>query len=331
MAWLADPRKWADEWWAGLSLGARWIWEACLTGPYRTVVPGLCKGVNLYTLHSHVVRRIRRPERRFSFDEFATDLAEVLEPDTQGKIHFYLDTNTEVARIPMAPAYNHADNPSVLASWYRHWRDVPDCELKFEHIASLRLGVNFSLVDKHGRHSMVEKWDATFGQPERAYLDGKRQLKTYADLQERRIPTQPTLPYPTGTLGAQPGHRAGHPAGHRAGHPASGSGIKDLDRDRDLDLDQTVSNTVPDTVPGLVAQPPRPLESSRKKSQPKANSNGGVDDETSRPGVGPYGTSNGEGGRASVAQGGGGGGGRSLSPVPGSLSVPRRPLPRGLE
>jgi hypothetical protein len=187
MAWLTDPRKWDDDWWSGLSPNAARVWEACLTGPFRSVLPGLCRGVSASILYETCVLRVRRPERRGSPEEFATDLEELLQPDEHGKVHFYFDRSARVARIPMAPAYNHADNPNVLTAWYRAWRDVPDCDLKFQHIESLRLGVNFAFVDKHQRRTMSDKWEATFGQPERAYLDGGKKLKTYVDLRERWV------------------------------------------------------------------------------------------------------------------------------------------------
>lgn len=187
MAWLTDPRKWDDAWWAGLSYGARMVWDACLTGPFRTVLPGLCRNVSALTLHDACANRIKRVHLRPTLQDTEDALAEALEPDEDGKVHFVFDSAVRVARIPMAPAYNHADNPNVLTAWYRAWRDIPDCELKFQHIESLRLGVNFAFRDKNGRSTMADKWDATFGQPERAYRDGGKRLKTYVDLRERWV------------------------------------------------------------------------------------------------------------------------------------------------
>lgn len=187
MAWLTDPRKWDDAWWAGLSYGARMVWDACLTGPFRTVLPGLCRNVSALTLHDACASRIKRARLKPTLEQTEEALAEALEPDDEGKVHFVFDPLVRVARIPMAPAYNHADNPNVLTAWYRAWRDIPDCELKFLHIESLRLGVNFAYRDKNQRSPMSDKWDATFGQPERAYRDGGRQLKTYVDLRERWV------------------------------------------------------------------------------------------------------------------------------------------------
>jgi hypothetical protein len=179
-----------DAWWAGLSAGAVRIWDTCLTGTFRTVLPGLCKGVSVSTLYDVCAARVRRADRLQTQDDFATDLAELLEP-YEGKAHVLFDPAARVLRIPMAPAYNHADNPNVLTAWYRAWRDVPDCDLKFAHIESLRLGVNFAYVAKDGRRSMADKWEATFGQPEKAYLDGGKKLKTYVDLRERWVPGKP--------------------------------------------------------------------------------------------------------------------------------------------
>lgn len=221
MAWLTDPRKWDDAWWAGLSYGARMVWDACLTGPFRTVLPGLCRNVSALTLHDACAIRIKRVHLRPTLEQTEEALAEALEPDDQGKVHLCFDPSVRVARIPMAPAYNHADNPNVLTAWYRAWRDIPDCELKFQHIESLRLGVNFAYRDKHGRSSMSDKWDATFGQPERAYRDGGKQLKTYVDLRERWVAGRQEAepPSPQTTLSFPPA------APQPAVAPTSGNGF----------------------------------------------------------------------------------------------------------
>ena len=319
MAWLTDPRKWDDDWWGGLSYGARMVWDACLTGPFRTVLPGLCRNVSVLTLHDVCTSKIKHEHLRPTVEQTEEAVLEALQPDDLGKTHFYLDRSARVARIPMAPAYNHADNPNVLTSWYRHWRDVPDCDLKFQHIESLRLGVNFAYRDKHGRAVMADKWAATFGQPEQAFRDGGRRLKTYVDLRERWVPSGTV----TGTV---PPTVTGTVQETLPGIFPSGSGIKDQDQGSGSGI-KTVTVTVPETV----SPPPHSFVSTQNQIEQTASSNGGVDHGASGTGTERDGVAGGAGGGAGVAAVGGGNGRWPSGLGPAEISASRRRVPRGVE
>lgn len=242
MAWMIDPRLWDDPWYRSLPSDAREIWKVCLFGVFRTNLPGLCKNVSVLTLSEAVA---------FTPEQTRAALDRALAPDTEGKVHLYLDPAVRVARVPQAPMYNRADNPNVLVSWYRQWRDVPDCVLKFEHVASLKLGVNLAYTDKQGRHTMAAKWSETFEAVEREYQVTGVKLRSYVDLAERRsrpAPVQAALKgFDTPPKGLP-----------------SGSGIWDQDQDRDRDLGSGITR-----FPNRIETPPPTLSDSEQT--PDAN------------------------------------------------------------
>jgi len=141
-------------------------------------------------------------------------IEELLLPDKNGKQHFFWDSDSRVIRIPMAPKYQKAENPNQLLGWYRNWRDIPECQLKWDHLGTLPLGVNFE------NKNMRQLWAEIFGPIVDAHNRGVK-LTSNAEL----------------------------PAGWR---PSRGKKPLDLDlkgdlkgdRDLDLDLDPTVTQTV---------------------------------------------------------------------------------------
>jgi hypothetical protein len=117
----------------------------------------------------------------------------------------------------MAPKYQPADNPNMLAGWYKNWRDVPDGPLKWDHLETLPLGVNFKIA------SMQGAWNDLFGPIVDAYGRGVK-LSSYADLPRARR------------------SRAGKP------RPLD-LDLKEKEKEKeDLDLKDTVRQTVTQTV-----------------------------------------------------------------------------------
>jgi hypothetical protein len=190
MGWDLDPRMWDDAWFRPLGLAAQGLWQLCLQSRIRTTLPGMVVAgeATLSETWGKPIEVVRQ------------GLRELVLPDDSGKQHFFFDPISRVIRIPNAPKYRKADNPNVLSSWYRNWREVPECQLKWDHLKSLRDGVNMQ------NQTMRETWEDTFGVIIRAHESGV-QLRTNAELppthrpRRRRdpdpIPNPTPIPIPT--------------------------------------------------------------------------------------------------------------------------------------
>lgn len=149
MSWMTEPKMWDDKWFRTLESDAQNIWQLCIGSSLRTSLPGLIRNADAMTIAGTWGKPI---------DRVAAALEELVAPDREGKQHFFIDSNARVIRMPAAPKYNKAINPNVLTAWFRAWKDVPDCELKFLHLfESIPLGVNFS------NEVMFRCWNNTFG------------------------------------------------------------------------------------------------------------------------------------------------------------------------
>lgn len=161
MSWMMEPLWNEDPWIRSLSIHAAHVWVVCLTGSLRLGVPGLCR-VSPGILVDAV------GENHLDFEAAARTLAELAAPDEAGSRHVLYDPGSRVLRIPRAPAYNHAYNASILTSWYREWLKIPDCQLKFDHVESLKSGVNFNV------ETVAACWKRTFSSVEDAVSRGEK-------------------------------------------------------------------------------------------------------------------------------------------------------------
>jgi hypothetical protein len=118
-----DPRLWDDERFVDLTTVQKLLWLYLLTGPHTTSLPGLwIVGIG------ELVDGLRLP------DKAVREALSVLE-GTGMLIH---NPRVRLVRVPNAPKYNRPENARVLKAWFRLWQSIPDCQQKFDHLASLR-------------------------------------------------------------------------------------------------------------------------------------------------------------------------------------------------
>ena len=138
----ADPRVWDDDKFLSLSKDGKLLWLHLLTGPQASAVPGLIlAGVG--TLADGM--REELPVIRAALAEIVKlRMAEV-------------DEAHRVIRLPNAPRHNGCESPNGLKGWWSRWQSIPDCPLKFRHVASLEAAVPMQM------RGMAETWASTFG------------------------------------------------------------------------------------------------------------------------------------------------------------------------
>ena len=120
----------------------RTVWFALLTGPQVTALPGLllCNEVDLAAFLRRDPEDVRRAFLEFSrLNRIETD-------------PFY-----RVIRVVNAPKHNPPQNGNVVRCWWSIWQTLPESQLKYNHIASLRSSVPTK------NKGVVFEWDATFG------------------------------------------------------------------------------------------------------------------------------------------------------------------------
>jgi hypothetical protein len=120
----------------------RTVWFALLTGPAVTALPGLllCNEVDLAAFLRRDPEDVRRAFLEFSrLSRIETD-------------PFY-----RLIRVINAPKHNPPQNQNVIRCWWSLWQSLPESQLKYNHIASLRESVPTK------SKSVVYEWDATFG------------------------------------------------------------------------------------------------------------------------------------------------------------------------
>ncbi len=135
-----DPRLWDDEKIAGLDPVVKLLWLYLLTGCHTTSLPGLWR-----LGPAEIAEGMRLPVAVIEAG-LATLIA-------IGRVQ--RDVACRLIRVARAPRYNPAENDRVIQSWWRQWSSLPDCALRYEHIASLADGVHSPKVQ--------QEWNATFG------------------------------------------------------------------------------------------------------------------------------------------------------------------------
>jgi hypothetical protein len=148
---LVSQCIWNDELIIRADDFTRVVWFGLLTGPQVTSLPGLIIGDELS--FSTFLRRDPVTIRE-TFHELVR--LERIEVDT-----FY-----KVIRVINAPRHNPPQNPNVVTGWWKTWKNLPESELKYHHVESLR-----SAVPTDNRN-IVSTWNHTFGSLGDEYLLG---------------------------------------------------------------------------------------------------------------------------------------------------------------
>jgi hypothetical protein len=137
-----DPVMWDDRDFLSLSDFERTLWIYLLTGPQVTALPGLQR-----TSVAIIADTMRREPQ-----DVRAALA-VLEE--RGMVMF--DPVARVLRVPNAPKYNAAQSPNHIVAWGKRWREIPDCQLKLDHLPDLELAV---VRERPGQSAA---WERQFG------------------------------------------------------------------------------------------------------------------------------------------------------------------------
>lgn len=146
--WPIDEHMYLDPWFAALDEAPQMCFVALLTCSIRTSLPGLLRNACAQTLAS----AWQKPEERV-----ARHLETLLQPDADGLRHVLYDSKVRVIRVPAGPSWAKGPNANILTGWYRQWWDVPDCDLKWDHIESLTNCVNLKT------DGVLDAWNETFG------------------------------------------------------------------------------------------------------------------------------------------------------------------------
>lgn len=148
-----EPKLWDDELIADLDRDTKLVWVYLLTGKHTTSLPGLWIATTLI-----IADGLRAP----------VEVVEkaLVELERLGRI--VRDQRRRLIRVPKSPRHNPADNARVVKGWWNQWADLPDCALKYEHIASLRDGVD--------GEKTTAAWDEYFGK-----IDVVRELARFAN------------------------------------------------------------------------------------------------------------------------------------------------------
>jgi hypothetical protein len=179
---------WDDEAFVGLSDLARTLLFLVITGPQATVLPGLQRG-SVATLAD----TLRRP---------APDVEDALASLVALGI-VELDAKRRVLRAPNAPKHNPADSPNHIRAWWNRWQEIPDCALKYRHVAALRAHAQFH------QKGHASAWEATFGTVP-AHLFVEFGADEPPPLPSGSPPAAPTLP--TATPAPAPAEAAPSPS-----------------------------------------------------------------------------------------------------------------------
>ena len=141
-----SPLIWDDEWFVKQDDLTRSIWLLLLTGPQVLPVPGL-----QLAGPASLAEALRRGSGTVSkpFENLIST----------GKI-FY-DPTHRVIRLPNAPKRNLPDNPNQILGWFDVWKSLPESQLKFDHLASLKDAI--SSVETDRPEAFLKAWDNSFG------------------------------------------------------------------------------------------------------------------------------------------------------------------------
>lgn len=99
------------------------LWIYLLTGPFSTLIPGICVGGEAGIAEA---LRWRLPEFRRAFQEIAQ----------QGMAR--ADWLARVIFLPKALRHNPPQSPSVVTGWRQAWAEVPACALKTSAALEMR-------------------------------------------------------------------------------------------------------------------------------------------------------------------------------------------------
>ncbi|AJW47572.1 MULTISPECIES: hypothetical protein [Ralstonia] len=108
-------RMWSDQRFTGLSRDAQLLWVFMLTGPHTSKIPGLFR----------LGKSTAAEEMRMELDEFVQTWSEI---ESAGMAR--ADWAARMVFIPRAVVYNPPESPSVVISWGRAFRDIPECDLR---------------------------------------------------------------------------------------------------------------------------------------------------------------------------------------------------------
>ena len=137
-----DPRVWDDEKVVALSRLGKLVWFLLLTGPHRSMLPGL----QIATAGS-LAETLREPPEDVAEALREIEAAEMIETDARARL----------IRIPNAPLYHPQRGPKIILGWWKLWQSLPESILKYKHLAAL----HFKLDPVSPESSKV--WAFTFG------------------------------------------------------------------------------------------------------------------------------------------------------------------------
>ena len=140
-----DPCMHDDEKFVQLDDAAQALWTYLLTGPEAAAgVPGLII-IGIAGLAE---------ARRRSTQDIATALDRLR---LAGMVE--IDPLHRLIRVPKAPRYRAPGNANVVRGWYRRWTSLPNSQLKYAHVQSMREAITMADVADSTR----EVFEQTFG------------------------------------------------------------------------------------------------------------------------------------------------------------------------
>lgn len=140
MAQFIDPRLWDDKAFLELKDGSRLLYLHLLFGPDRHI-PGLFRDTV-----RNLAENLERP-----FPETEQCMKEL-----EGKDLAIVDRRNRVVCCPKAPSYIGTINNNQLKRWWQFWRELPMCDVKFEHVPRLLNAVNLTNL------RVAQVWSNTF-------------------------------------------------------------------------------------------------------------------------------------------------------------------------
>ena len=192
-----SPLIWDDEWFVKQDDLTRSIWLLLLTGPQVLPVPGL-----QLAGPASLAEALRR-----GFGTVSKPFENLI---STGKI-FY-DPTHRVIRLPNAPKRNLPDNPNQILGWFDVWKSLPESQLKYDHIASLKGAISSVETDRPG--VFLKAWDNSFGTVSKPFPNGSdtvskhrvgsRELELELEWEWLAGPVWATVPPPTDAPAAPP-------------------------------------------------------------------------------------------------------------------------------
>lgn len=154
-----SPLIWDDDWFIEQNDDTRNLWWLLLTGPQVLPLPGL-----QLAGPASLAEALRRTPGTVS-KLFENLIA-------AGKIQY--DSSKRIIRLPNAPKRNLPDNPNQIVGWFDVWKSLPDSQLKYDHIASLKDAV--ISVQTERIEPFLNAWGNSFGTVSKQRV-GSRELE----------------------------------------------------------------------------------------------------------------------------------------------------------